>query len=98
MKKTIIAVSLCLVASPCFAFMNDVASQQENQHTQILQPKVYESSTGNQYKYDLSKPSDQIRYSVDPSAQLHDSINMPVHPSTDIDRSLGQHGGGYINK
>lgn len=52
----------------------------------------YKSSTGTCYKYDLSKPADQIKYSVDIGAQLHDSIN--VNPRVDIDRSLGKFGGG----
>jgi hypothetical protein len=39
------------------------------------------------YQYDLSNPSDQLRYSVDPGAQLRDSIN--VEPRVEIDRSFG---------
>jgi len=50
----------------------------------------YESNTGTKYKYDLSKPSDRLRYEVDPSAQLRDSIN----PRVDLDRDMGQYGGG----
>jgi len=52
----------------------------------------YKSSTGTCYKYDLSNPGDQIRYSIDLNAQLLDSIN--VNPSVDIDRGIGQFGGG----
>jgi len=50
----------------------------------------YKSSTGTRYKYDLSKPGDQIRYKVDPGAQIRDSVN----PKVEIDRGLGQYGGG----
>ena len=53
---------------------------------------VYQGSSGALYRYDLSSPSDQLRYSVDPQAQLRDSIN--VDPRVGIDRSLGQYGGG----
>jgi hypothetical protein len=50
----------------------------------------YESTSGTRYKYDLSKPSDQIKYEVDPAAQLRDSIN----PRVEMDRDLWQYGGG----
>ena len=50
----------------------------------------YVSTTGTRYKYDLSKPCDRIKYGVDPGAQIHDSIN----PNVEIDRELGQYGGG----
>ncbi len=50
----------------------------------------YKSSTGNNYKYDLNNPSDKLQYSVDPSSQLTDSIN----PMIQMDRSMGQYGGG----
>lgn len=50
----------------------------------------YRSNTGHQYKYDLSNPSDRIRYQVDPSAQIKDGVN----PLIQIDRSMGQYGGG----
>jgi hypothetical protein len=53
----------------------------------------YESSSGNQYKYDLSDPSDRLEYSVDVGAQLDDSVN----PSVGLDRSLGEYGGGIVN-
>ncbi len=55
--------------------------------------QVYESSSGNQYKYDLSDPSDKLEYSVDVGAQLDDSVN----PSVGLDRSLGEYGGGIID-
>ena len=52
----------------------------------------YEGSSGTRYQYDLSDPSDRLQYSVDPSAQLRDSVN--VNPSVDVDRGMGQYGGG----
>lgn len=48
---------------------------------------LYRGSSGALYNYDLSNPSDQLRYSVDPGAQLRNSIN--VDPRVEIDRSLG---------
>lgn len=50
----------------------------------------YKSSSGQRYKYDLSNPADRARYSLDPAAQQRDSIT----PRTQLDRNLGQHGGG----
>ena len=52
----------------------------------------YQGPTGTQYQYDLSRPQDQIRYEVDPRAQLRDSIS--VDPRRDLDRDLGRYGGG----
>lgn len=52
----------------------------------------YRGSSGAEYKYDLSKPADQTRYGIDPGAQIRDSIS--VDPRRDLDRSLGQQGGG----
>ncbi len=51
---------------------------------------LYRGSSGAMYQYDLSNPSDQLRYSVDPGAQLRDEID----PRVQLDRSLGQYGGG----
>ena len=50
----------------------------------------YESHTGTKYEYDLSDPSDSVKYDVDPAAQVMDDIN----PMVDIDRGMGQYGGG----
>ena len=50
----------------------------------------YESNTGTKYKYDLNNPSDRIMYGVDPAAKIRDSVN----PMVDIDRGMGQYGGG----
>jgi len=55
--------------------------------------KTYESSSGNKYQYDLSDQGDRLKYSVDVGAQLRDSVN----PSVDLDRGLGQYGGGIKN-
>jgi len=52
----------------------------------------YRGSSGMSYQYDLSRPQDQIRYDIDPRAQIRDSIS--VDPRRDLDRSMGQVGGG----
>lgn len=59
------------------------------------QDKGYESSFGNRYEYDLSDPSDRIMYDVDPNAQLRDSID--VNPVRDVERSIGEYGGGVLD-
>lgn len=53
----------------------------------------YQGPSGAKYKYDLSNPGDRIRYEVAPAAQLRDQI--AVDPRRDIDKSIGQQGGGY---
>ncbi len=82
MKKLILALFLSAVALPAVSY--DHSSDASD-----LEYK-YESSTGTKYKYDLSDPSDSLLYEVDPAAQLMDEIN----PMVDIDRDLGQYGGG----
>jgi hypothetical protein len=50
----------------------------------------YQSSNGTQYKYDLSNPSDRIKYGTDPYSRIRDKTN----PNVGIDRRMGQYGGG----
>jgi hypothetical protein len=52
----------------------------------------YESTSGTRYKYDLSKPGDQMKYEMDYHSQMKDSMN--VNPRVDMDKDLGQYGGG----
>ncbi|HYN54368.1 MAG TPA: hypothetical protein VES38_06660 [Methylotenera sp.] len=56
----------------------------------------YKSRFGNEYEYDLSKPSDQIRYETDTRAQMRDELD--VDPRREIERDLGQHGGGKVKR
>ncbi len=83
MKKIILlAIIALLIAFPAIAWSDN--NNDDNKEY------PYESTSGTRYKYDLSNPSDRIRYEVDPGAQLRDSVN----PRVDIDRGLGQYGGG----
>jgi hypothetical protein len=52
----------------------------------------YQGASGARYRYDLSNPSDSLRYGIDPMSQLHDSIS--IDPRREIDQSLGQRGAG----
>ena len=56
----------------------------------------YKSSFGSTYEYDLSNPSDRVRYRADPKAKLRDRLD--VNPQRRIERNIGQHGGGVLNK
>ncbi len=58
------------------------------------QQESYRSNTGNQYQYDLSKPTDQNRYSTDLDAQRRDQMN--INPTRQLDRGMGQFGGGIL--
>lgn len=69
----------------------------ENGQTNVEPTYKYKSTTGNRYKYDLSKPGDQIKYELDLDAQMKDSLRIPVNPSVEIDRDIGQHGGGLMD-
>jgi hypothetical protein len=80
--KFLILLSL-LLSTSAVARDNDRNSRQQ---------KEYESRFGTRYQYDLSKPSDRLRYEVDPSAQIRDE--MSVDPRRDLDRDMGQYGGG----
>ena len=55
----------------------------------------YESSTGNRYQYDLSDPGDRVEYGVDVDAQMRD--DMSINPTRELDRGLGEYGGGVYD-
>jgi len=59
------------------------------------QEDAYQGASGTHYQYDMSDPSDKIEYSVDIDAQMRDEIS--VNPSRNIDRSLGEYGGGIYD-
>jgi len=88
MKKLItLLLAISFVATPAFAWNDD------DPYDSSGNPNYrYKSYTGQKYQYDLSNPSDKLRYDVDPSAQLRDSINPS--PRIDLDRDMGQYGGG----
>jgi len=86
--KTLLATAFLTFAIPAVAaerLRTDPSTGGESRYP-------YQSSTGMQYQYDLSRPPDQIRYGIDPRAQIRDSIS--VDPRRDLDRSMGQVGGG----
>ena len=74
-------------------YSSDDIREIERGNTDVEPTYKYQSLTGNKYKYDLSDPADRIEYSVDPESQLYDRVN----PIIEIDRNLGQYGGGIQN-
>ena len=86
----LLVIMVLLITSPAIAWDNDCETSRQKQERERNKEYPYKSTSGTRYKYDLSNPSDRIRYEVDPGAQLRDSVN----PRVDIDRGLGQYGGG----
>ena len=100
MKKILLIGIALLITTPALAW-NDNYDDNDNNESYYEQEErrreaerdreyPYESNTGTRYKYDLSNPADKIMYDVDPAAQVLDSVN----PMVDIDRGMGQYGGG----
>lgn len=52
----------------------------------------YQGRTGQQYKYDLSKYNDRLRYNMDPLSKLKDRYNPDY--KIQMDRQNSQYGGG----
>ena len=100
MKKLLLIAIALMITAPAFAW-NDNYDDNGNEESYYEQDErqreaernkeyPYESNTGTRYKYDLSNPADKVLYDVDPAAQVLDSVN----PMVDIDRDMGQYGGG----
>ena len=86
----LLVIMVLLITSPAIAWDNDYETSRQKQERERNKEYPYKSISGTRYKYDLSKPGDRIKYEVDPGAQIRDSVN----PRIEIDRDLGQHGGG----
>ena len=86
----LLVIMVLLIISPAIAWDNDYETSRQKQERERNKEYPYKSTSGTRYKYDLSKPGDRIKYEVDPGAQIRDSVN----PRIEIDRDLGQHGGG----
>jgi len=109
MKKLVIILIILLFASTSFAgglsyrdkrklrkagYSSSDIRKMERGSERVEPTYKYKSSTGTQYKYDLSKPDDRLKYGVDVDAQLNDNINMETNPNVNIDRNMNQYGGG----
>ena len=86
MKKTILLTALTLAC----------ASAAQAQMSYDSSSSSYQGSSGTRYQYDLSKPADSGRYSIDTSAQMRDMRRLPS-PGQIMDRSRGQIGGGILD-
>ena len=94
MKTALLAILLVSVT----ATAQDIDVSVDDSSTSIYSSpsnRGYTSTTGNRYEYDLSDPGDRVEYGVDVSAQLRDEIS--VNPTREIDRGLGEHGGGIYD-
>ena len=83
-------VFFTFVTLPVFA--GNYYGNQQNKSQQQNGNKNYQGYTGQQYQYDLNNQADNIRYQLDSNAQIRDELNS--NPKAEIDRSLGQRGGG----
>lgn len=88
MKKLI----LCL-AIGTYLFAYDYKTYDEEYNSS--KDYNYQGSSGAKYKYDLSNDMDRMKYDMDENAKMQDSIN--VDPRIEMDRDMGQYGGGYGN-
>jgi hypothetical protein len=58
----------------------------------------YKGVSGTEYKYDLNNPLDRTMYQVDPLSKTMDRVLGPSTPGVNLDRSMGQRGGGIVTK
>lgn len=95
MFKSLIVIFIILVASSAFAECigpQIMGKCYGTETSTTSNSNGYQSKYGNNYQYDMSNPVDRNSYSIDPSAQLRDQLD--VSPSRNLDRSIGQFGGG----
>lgn len=88
MKKILL---LILILSP----LSTNAWDNKKHLNQPEKNRPYESTMGNKYQYDLSDPVDKMDYSVDLDAQMRDKMN--INPSRELDKGLGEIGGGIFD-
>ena len=89
MKKSTLLVSLAL-ALAC------ASAAQAQSMSYDYSSSSYSGNSGTRYQYDLGKPVDANRYSIDTNAQMRDMRSLPS-PGQTMDRSRGQYGGGLLN-
>lgn len=85
-----VAVLSSCMAMPSFAWDNPYNNYGYGNSDSSDSEYGYESNAGTRYKYDLSNHGDRVMYDTDPAAQIMDEVN----PMVDIDRGMGQYGGG----
>lgn len=54
----------------------------------------YKGTSRQEYQYNLSDPMDKLNYDLDLKAKMNDELYAPITPNVDLDRGLGQYGGG----
>jgi len=86
-----LAVIVLLSLASVSAFSGEYNNKQQN-NSNNQRDNSYQGYSGQKYQYDLNNQADNLRYQLDPNAQIRDELN--ANPKADIDRSLGQRGGG----
>ena len=100
MKKIILPI-LLLAASSAAAglddeYLNEPEPLSRFENVGGASDTGYESSFGKQYEYDMNSISDQIRYEMDPGAQIRDDVYEDINPYREMEEDLGQKGGGIL--
>ena len=89
MRKVVLTILVvtCSLMAGNYKYSNSYSNSNDESYK-------YQGSSGTNYKYDLSKPTDRMNYSMDLDAQMNDRLNAPLNPGVGLDRNLGQYGGG----
>ena len=69
------------------SYYNQRQNRDENEYK-------YKGASGQEYQYNLSDPMDKLNYDLDLKAKMNDELYAPITPNVDLDRGLGQYGGG----
>lgn len=84
---TLIGTALISASLPLSASDYSSSSNSSNEEYR------YKGRYGNEYKYDLNKPIDKMRYETDIGAQMRDQMPS-VNLHRELERDSGQYGGG----
>jgi hypothetical protein len=90
MNKLLITAALLVVTGTAVAWQNNGSNSTGFNSSDS---GGYTGPTGTNYQYNMNDIGDQIRYQSDSGAQIRDSIGGNS-PGAQIDRNLGQPGGG----
>ena len=69
------------------SYYNQRQNRDENEYK-------YKGASGQEYQYNLSDPMDKLNYDLDLKAKMNAELYAPIPPNVDLDRGLGQYGGG----
>lgn len=84
--KTILLVTLLAVSATAFAEGRRSRLNADDDEYK------YRSRYNREYQYDLSRERDRLKYDIDERAKLRDELE--VDPRRELERDLGEYGGG----